>query len=264
MIPNVIHFMRFSPDSPGNVERRPFLLAHYLAVKSAAVVNRPEVINFYYDHEPSGEWWEKAKPYLNLIKIAPPGEVFGVPLYHPAQQVDVLSLQVLIEQGGIYLDMDVICVKPFTPLLEYSFVLGQEGRENRVEALCNGVMLSEKGAFFARKWMEGFNPRTSLWRGFRSKGLDEYWAEIGCKYPDYLSKLLPEHIHVLDCKKFHWPCWMPDHLEWLFRRQGDSFEESYCHHLWETLTWDNYLKDLTVDSIQNVDTNFNCIARRFL
>lgn len=261
MIPNVFHFMYgFVPD----FNKQPFSLVHYLAVKSAAVINEPDVINFYYKYEPSGEWWEKAKPYLNLIKIEPPTEVFGAPLYHPAHQADVVRLQIMIEQGGVYLDMDVICVKPFTSLLEHSFVLGQEGLENRVAGLCNAVILSEKNAPFAKKWMEGFDPRTSLWRGFRSKGIDEHWSEIGCEYPAYLSKLIPEHIHVLDCKKFYWPCWVPDHLEAFFRQQGGSFEESYCHHLWEHLAWDGYLKDLTVDYIQSVDTDFNCVARRFL
>lgn len=260
MIPNVIHFVRFAP----NFDTPPFSLIHYLAVKSAAVVNEPDVINFYYDHEPCGEWWERAKPYLNLVKIEPPTEVFGVPLCHPAHQADVVRLQVLIEQGGIYLDTDVICVKPFTPLLKHAFVLGQVGIENRVVDLCNAVILAEKHASFGEKWMEGFDPRASLWHGFRSKGMDEYWSEIGCRYPDYLSKLMPEHIHVLDSKKFYWPCWTPAHLERFFRQRGGSYEESYCHHLWEHKTRDNYLKDLTVDSVQNVDTNFNCIARKFL
>ena len=26
---------------------------------------KPDVVNFYYKYEPTGEWWEKAKPYLN-------------------------------------------------------------------------------------------------------------------------------------------------------------------------------------------------------
>lgn len=260
MIPNVIHFIRFAPDNKKNL----FSLVHYLAVKSAAMVNKPDVINFYYDHEPSGEWWERAKPYLNLHQIKPPTEVFGVPLYHSAHQADVVRLQVLIEQGGIYLDTDVICAKPLTPLLKHPFVLGQAGIENRVIDLCNAVVLSEKHAFFGKKWLEGFDPRASLWHGFRSKGLDQYWSELGCRYPDYLSTLIPEHIHVLDYKKFYLPCWTLAHLERFFRQQGDSFEESYCHHLWEHKTQDGYLKDLTVDYIQNVDTNFNCLARRFL
>src|SRR5258708_6871344 len=123
MIPNVIHFIfGFAPDFGG----KPFSLVHYLAVKSAYMVNKPDCINLFCQHEPQGEWWEKAKRYVNVVRVAPPEEVFGVRLYHFAHKADVMRLQVLMDQGGIYLDMDIICVRPFTPLLGHSFVMGQQ------------------------------------------------------------------------------------------------------------------------------------------
>ncbi len=255
MIPNIIHFMYF-----GGI---PFSLVHYLAIKSAHVVNNPRVINFYYEYEPSGEWWEKSKHYLNPIRIKPPTEVFGFPLCHPAHQADVVRLQVLIEQGGIYLDIDVICVKPLTHLLNNTFVLGQQGIDGN-DGLCNAVILSQKDAFLAKRWLEGFDPQTSFWNGFRSQGFDEYWDELSVRYPAFLAKIFPEHICVQDYRKFHWPLFTPDDLEWLFKRDGDSFKEAYCHHLWQSNSWEPYLKDLTVDSIKNVDNNFNRIVRSFL
>ncbi len=60
MIPNVIHFcFGLSQDHGG----KPFSLVHYLAVRSAVEVNRPDAVRFYYCYEPSGEWWERARPY---------------------------------------------------------------------------------------------------------------------------------------------------------------------------------------------------------
>jgi len=257
MIPNVIHFFfGFAPDFGG----KPFSLVHYLAVKSAYIVNQPDSINFYCQYEPQGEWWEKTKRYVNVVRIDPPEEVFGVRLYHFAHKADVLRLQILIEQGGIYLDMDVICLRPFIPLLGHSFVMGQQ--EN--EGLCNAVILSEANSFFGKKWLEGFDPRTSLWKGFRSRGRDKYWDEYPVRYPGYLAKLFPEQICIQDDKRFFWPLFYPDHLKWLFLGQGDSFEHAYCLHLWETLSWDSYLKNLSIDYIMNVNNNFNCIVRRFL
>lgn len=38
----------------------------------------------------------------------------------------LISLQALYKFGGIYLDLDTICVKPFTELLTHHFVMGQE------------------------------------------------------------------------------------------------------------------------------------------
>ncbi len=249
----------FAPDFGG----RPFSLVHYLAVRSACVVNDPECVNFYFKHEPSGEWWERAKPYLNLMRIEPPTEVAGRRLCHPAHQADVVRLQLLLEHGGIYLDIDVICVRPLTPLLRYPFVLGEQGVRGE-EGLGNAVILSEKGAFFARKWLEGFDPATSLWQGFRSSGADDLYGELSMKYPLHLARLFPEHVHIEAHTRFYWPLFLEHHLHWFFLEQGSRFEDAYCHHLWESLSWDRYLRDLTVDYIKDVPTNFNTIARRFL
>jgi hypothetical protein len=39
---------------------------HYLAVKSAYDINKPDKIFLYYTFEPSGEWWEKDKGNCRL------------------------------------------------------------------------------------------------------------------------------------------------------------------------------------------------------
>ena len=44
------------------------------------------------------------------------------PLTHAAHRADVLRLQLLIAQGGIYLDLDMIVLAPFTALLEHEFL----------------------------------------------------------------------------------------------------------------------------------------------
>lgn len=58
MIPNIIHFVfGLEPDFGGKV----FCLVHYLAIKSALLVNKPDKIFLYYCYEPKGNmWWEKA------------------------------------------------------------------------------------------------------------------------------------------------------------------------------------------------------------
>ncbi|HEX3527148.1 MAG TPA: glycosyltransferase [Thermoanaerobaculia bacterium] len=260
MIPNVIHFcFGLSPDHGG----KPFSLVHYLAVRSAVETNRPEAVRLYYRYEPSGEWWERARPYLELVPVEPPADLYGVPVRHHAHQTDHLRLSVLREHGGIYLDMDVLCLRSFEPLRRHEFVLGEEG-ENRIHGLCNAVILSAPGAWFARKWLEGFDPATSLWKGFRSSGRDAYWNEFAVKYPAHLAGLHPDRVHVVDHRAFFWPTWIDDDLHLLYRGTGASFAEAYCVHLWEQVAWDRYLKDLDVDFIRSVDTNFNRLARRFI
>lgn len=255
LIPNIIHFIYFGG--------KPFSLIHFLAVKSAYVVNKPEAIFLYYNDEPGGEWWENARPYLTLVKMDAPVEVSGVPLYHVAHQSDVARLQILLAHGGIYLDIDVICVKPFTPLLRYSCVLGQQER-NGAKGVGNAVILTEKNAFFAQKWLEGFDPHKSYWRGFRSEGHDAYWDELSVRYPAYLSTVFPEHICVQDYQRFYELSYHIDDLKIIHEQQEGIFEHAYCHHLWQSVAWKGYLKDLTIESLRDANTNFAQIVKPFL
>ena len=43
-------------------------MINYVAVKAATVVNNPDKVYFYYDAEPSGEWWMKAKKFCEPQK----------------------------------------------------------------------------------------------------------------------------------------------------------------------------------------------------
>ena len=49
MIPNIIHFIYGLDPSFGG---KPFMLFHYLAIKSAYEVNKPDKIYFVYAYEP--------------------------------------------------------------------------------------------------------------------------------------------------------------------------------------------------------------------
>ena len=94
MIPNQFHFVfGLSEDFGG----KPWKLCHYLSVKSALDLNKPEKAYLYYKHKPTGEWFEKIEDRLELVKIEPPKEIFGNPLLHVAHQTGVIRLQVLIE-----------------------------------------------------------------------------------------------------------------------------------------------------------------------
>ena len=252
MIPNIFHFCYgLSPDFGG----KPFSLVHYLAVKSAYEINKPEEIFFYYSFEPEGEWWSSTKELVTLRKTIAPEEIFGNPLVHVAHKADIIRLQALIESGGIYMDLDTISKKPFTNLLNNKFVIGKQGKWRNM-GLCNAVMMSEKNSEFARIWMDEY-------RSFRSKGKDKYCAEHSVSVPLKLSKKFPKLLHIEKYSSFHFPLYYSHGLRDLFVNCED-YSEAYCHHLWEGGSWDKYLKDLTVDNILEKDTTYNIIARKFI
>ncbi len=279
MISNILHFVfGMAPDFGG----KPFSLVHYLSVKSAVELNKPASAYFHYQYEPTGEWWEQAKPLLTLNKIEAPGSIMGNQLHHVAHKADVVRLRALKETGGIYMDLDTISVKPLTSLRSYTFAIGQElktayvpknfrqqlkytirksfGLIKNISAastgLCNAVLLSEKNSDFVNRWLEEY-------KTFRSGGRDKYWNEHSVQIPLKLAAQYPDSITKLSPYAFHYPLYDEAGLRSMFE-EVTEFPEAYLHHLWESFSWDKYLSKLTVEEIKTKDTTYNLIARRFL
>ena len=247
MIPNVFHFCyALLPEAK-------FGFLEYLAIKSAYEVNRPEQIYLHYRHECSGPWWENACELATLRKAEAPTEIFGRPIQHYAHQADVLRLLVLKQEGGIYLDIDTICLRPFTDLLGHPCVMGWEARHG----LCNAVILSEPEGRFLRAWLESY-------RTFRSTGHDKYWGEHSVRMPARLARSpeLRPHIKILSKRAFFFPMW--GDMRYLFD-SGDlgKFRESYCIHYWESIMRPR-LEQITPDSAVAGESNFARFARRVL
>jgi hypothetical protein len=222
---------------------------HYVAIASCHAVNRPRTMNFYYWAEPSGHWWEKAKPFLNPIRIDPPESIFGNSLVRPEHVADVLRLQILIERGGVYLDLDVISIRPFAPLMEFDSVMGEEYEVG----LCNAVILASPGSLFLRRWL-------STYRSFDGRE----WNKHSVRVPYLLARQAPEQVHVVSHKSFFWPMYWAKHLEEFFCKPGSEFcTESFCAHLWQSFTWP-YLEQLTEDHIITTQTEFCSLTRPYL
>jgi mannosyltransferase OCH1-like enzyme len=257
-IPNIIHFVYGFKEQ---IEE--FDLYKYIAIKSAYDVNKPDKIYFYYFHEPYGFWWNKIKPYLTLEYINPPTEIYGNSVYNYAHKADIIRLQKLIEHGGIYLDIDTICLKSFSNLLHYDFLMGIQTNsdDTQVYGLCNAIILSKKNAPFAIKWLESY-------KTFRSKGRDEYWDEHSVLMPYELSKKYSSEIKILNSNAFFYPLWYEIN-EILFSEniKIDEYKKiiknNYCIHLWDTYS-NNYLKLLTEDIIFSKNTIYNIFCRKFL
>ncbi len=265
MIPNILHFIYLkNSNSIGN---KNFGLSHYLSLKSAIEINKPEKTFLYYNEDQDGEFWQMVKQITIPTKIDLPTQIFGQPIYHIAHSADILKYQVLLEKGGIYLDTDIIHKKTLTPLLGYDFVLGKQGYEGfeGVCGLCNAIILSKPNSKFLQKWLDGYNPKVSIlpFVGFRSSGYDEFYSEMSSNYPQMLAKLMPNEIHLEPNSSFYFPMYDENGLKMLFE-ENHNFAEAYCHHFWESAAWSKYLQNLTIDQIKNQNTTYSQIAKKFL
>jgi hypothetical protein len=254
MIPKIVHFIYFSsPEFP---------LYAYLAVKSAQMALRPDKILFYRGRNApplSGEWWERARSIMEVVTVEPPTEVFGRPLLHTAHQSDVFRIKVLIEKGGIYLDLDTICRRSFDSLLNYDCVMGHQTRD-RAYGLCNAVMLARPGSEFLQLWLASYS-------SFRSSGLDEFWDEHSVRVPLRLAERILKNksqtLHIEPQSSFFDPGFSWDDLKRLFEGT-EQFPNSFCHHLWYNYSFSRYLKRLSPTVIRSVDTSYNILSRALL
>lgn len=237
MIPNHIHFIFFGFTEFNHI--------HYLAIKSAKFIHRPEKIFLYYSQEPENNiLWQRIKSWVELIKVDPPEEFNGIKLTSYQYKADVLRLQKLIELGGIYLDIDVITLKPFHKLMTNNLVLGIETGDQDLEtaeSITNAVILTEPNNPFIIEWLEE-----------TGKCLEnKHWAYHGVNLPVEMLKKGSHNYH-LEPKKSFMPFGWRD--KWIFESGNkDRLDDSYTIHLWETI-WKDDLDKIDHNWIQSSES----------
>lgn len=244
---------------------RPFGFSHYLAVRSAWEVLRPVAMVMHYCHQPTGEWWERARPMLQLHRVRAIEGIYGFPAKHPAHRADIVRLAALISMGGVYLDTDVLVLKSFDVLGNPDFAAAWEFTgDGRLVGLSNAVLVADKQSRFARLCLEGHDPKRSLWSGFRANGRDHNYIEMSVRYPAMLASLCPAVVQGLPQETFLWADWSDTGLGKLFDRDVEMPEAALAVHLWESHSWEKYLSRLTPERVLKENTTFHRAARRFL
>lgn len=252
-IPKILHFCFGFKEGFGG---RPWGLSQYVCLRSAVEKIQPDTVYLYYEHEPSGPWWDVTLPLITPVKVTAPREIFGNRVDHPAHRADVVRLERLIDVGGIYLDCDVLVQRDFDDLLDNSTVLGAEGKGARW-GTANAVILAEPNAPFLVRWYDKY-------RTFRGAEGEKYWNEHSVKLPQKLAREHPGEITILPYTAFFWPLWTEAHIRWIFAsKRPISLENTYANHLWERKAWP-YIKNLTPGEVRAEDTNFHLWARQYL
>lgn len=223
-VPPLVHFIFGLSDDP---EQRRFSYAHYLAVCAAHTHLQPSTLLLHYSHAPTGVWWEAAVGMLSLRRVKVPRAVFGRPLTHAAHRADVLRLQLLIQFGGIYLDLDVITLRSFAPLIplltpEASFLIGREGHPDHggFHGLCNAVLIARPNASFARRWLEQY-------AAFGSSSAGDEWAGLSVHFPVRLAAAHTREVILLPHTAFFWPDWDESSLKALLLLASEDLTPAF-------------------------------------
>ncbi len=258
----------------------PFHLMHYLCLKSCIDVNNPDMIFFHYHYEPFGDLWDKIRPGLTLIKVDLVDFVINHPGYTKhqeglfikhtgldyAHQADFLRLQILLDQGGVYADMDTLFVNPIpVNLFQEKFVIGRESDLDvdgvSSMSLCNALMMSAAGSAFIEKWLD---------RSYTV--FDGSWSRHSCQEASVIAMEYPEDVYIVPERYFYRHMWTIQGLEDLFVNRVEDLEDVYSFHLWSHLWWDETRTDFTTfhgnliteQYIRHEKTTYSAIANRFL
>lgn len=253
----------------------PFHLVHYLCLESCLRVNRPDRLFFHYHHEPWGQYWDLVRDRIQLVQVPHP-EFFNryryadrrVEQYRYAHESDFVRLDVLIEHGGVYTDIDTLFINPLADsLFDKDFVLAKEDdvldmASGRLRpSLCNAFIMSAPGAEFGR-----------LWRSHLTKAFDGSWSRHSTLLPADLARGRPELIHIEPAHTVYPFMWTREDLRRLLEGCEPVDAGTASIHLWAHLWWEEQRRDLsdfyaglmTEERIGTVDATFNVLARPFL
>lgn len=255
-IPNIFHFINLGP--------RRFTIVYFLSIMTAQQLNNPDQIFLYYDHDHANNiYWEIIKKYVTLVKIDAPTEFRGISLDSYQYKADIIRLEKLIEHGGIYLDLDVLSLKPFTKFLEYNLVLGAESADDantiefdKIGSITNAVIMAEPDNSFLKSWYDQLAD---------NMGEDKPWAyHAVCLPKDILER--EEHECHLEPKETFMPFCFRDAFIFEEDQRGRQNElvYSYTVHLWETIWYDDYLYNIDVEYFDEYCNIFAKLFRPYL
>lgn len=151
-IPSIVHFVQLRKDEASELHF-PFeaFLALYAAYRSIA----PTTIYIHTDFsredissaiEHGSSWTRKVLTSfpntVHLNHVSAPTEANGLKIQRVEHRSDFVRLEQLAKYGGIYLDWDVVTLRPLTPLLNSGFrtVVGRQF-DNFIN---NGIILASK------------------------------------------------------------------------------------------------------------------------
>jgi hypothetical protein len=270
MIPKILHFTWLVPAGG-----REFNVHHMASVKSAHFHNPDFKIRFHCNQLPDGPYFENIKSIVDVNYVETPEEVFGIPIKYMVMKADVLRLRILIDEGGVYQDLDIITLRPYADLLKNEVCLGYELSPKlsarqifyflrtfnfdvikykfRVPAgLCAGFIMTEKDSVFMKDWYEGY-------RNFNN----DNWSYFPVKLPLLMYKTGKYNIHTIDPYLAHFPSCAPEDLKLIFE-ENLVIKGKYFLHVWESKSYQQYLKPLTREKILAANNTYCNAIKQFV
>jgi hypothetical protein len=258
--PDIVHYIFGMEKNFGHMG---FSLMHYISVLATALYIKPAggiTWHGVYFPPANNTWWACAEPLLRRAQEQDVRLIYGkeYPDLHVAHKADIIRMRILREEGGIYLDSDIIPLASFEEVRRVGgkgrLVLGLEEAPGQT-GLCNAVLVGAANTSFINRWWaayDTFDPKAS-------------WAYHSVLLPRELAAAHPEEVTVLSGRAFFKPVWTE--LKELYEEDdGYDYKDNFAVHLWTSQEGKTYNKlvSLTMQGVFEGKGSFHRVARRVI
>lgn len=236
-IPSIVHYVHIKKDYSSKLE---FSFAHFLSLYAAAIHVRASKVYIHTDYTTAeiaearlngSDWTQKV---LNTFPELLEWNHVRVPLYsgtnentkvdHLQHKADFLRWETITPIGGVYMDWDVVALRPLKPLLTagFAFVAGRQVHNDPYDhdgskgEINNGIFMTRPNSLMA----------TIMTRD-QSANFAGEWSD-NLKFTTRVAERLvsiPGEVLICDRNAFSPATWFKDSKEQLFLLHNDSSPE---------------------------------------
>jgi mannosyltransferase OCH1-like enzyme len=236
-IPKIFHFIYITGGSC-----HPFIMAHYIAIKTCIKIQKPDFVYLWYNNESDdlkkNKYWIESKKLVISVKIRPPEYVNNRYIPYKQHQADVMRLLILEKFGGVYCDLDILSVHPLDgsgsvkpcfenpthknpDLYTYDFVISRESDS----ALCNCLIMVRPNHPFIKQWIKQYEDT-----------YDTDWNLLSVRHPNEMAKS-EEYQNICILKRPSILPFMYSDTRFFRTDIQPEVENSLTVHLWDTETF---------------------------
>ena len=247
-VPNIVHFV-WLWDKPETYKFRQLLggLSVLRILKPCAVIfwNAGFLPTGPYWDEFTGNVTSSNETLFFTPNITTPQRIGGKNVKFEAHKSDIVRVYAIKYFGGIYLDFDVIALKPFTPLLCYDMTMGRE----MVNGVPNNFMISVPNATFINVWLDHYEHNYH----------PDIWGEDSVLFPNRMIRTNFSNLIHVEESSINRPNWAE--LDLIFKGHFD-WTTHYAMHLWNHMPESKRrIPYETPENILHMNSSFGEIAR---
>lgn len=227
-VPPFVHFIIGQADRKNVTQRfqptSSFSFVNYLVVLAARRHLRPSKLFVHYFEEPKTFWWNRTKhdPEIRLTMVPTRfvEQIFNQSIVHHTHRSDVLRLEILLAYGGVYLDIDVLTLRSFEPLLQLGdAVMAFEDGSRRL--IGSAVIIARRKAVFLQRIYDAYQHYDR--NCYRCNSIE---------IPAKLAAIYPREVTLLPAGSFYLLGWRQSTV--LFKMSEYNFTASFAIHLWNS------------------------------